>query len=118
MLSIETHPETKRVDVVYDGDVTKADYERIRPVLDEFIDEQGEVRLLVEIREFDDVGLQAIGEDLELTTRHLDDFEKVAFVADAGWQRSLVSMMDPVAPAEVRAFDRTERAAAEAWLDA
>lgn len=118
MLSIETHPDTKRVDILYDGEVTKSDYDRVRPVLDEFIAEQGDVRLLVEVRDLGDVGLQAIGEDLELTTRHLGDFEKIAFVSDADWQRSLTAMVAPVSPADVRGFERTERAAAAAWLDA
>ena len=118
MLALDTHPETRRADVVVDGEVTKADYERVEPELDAFIAEHSPVRLLVEIRSLEDVGLQAIGEDLGLTTRHLNDFDRIAFVSRSDWQRSLMAMIGPIAPADVRGYGPAERAVAEAWLDA
>ncbi len=118
MLRFVPTPGTDRAELVIEGDVTANDYERIRPALERFVRTHEKPRLLIEVQDLGDVGLQAIGEDLRLTTEHANDFAKVAFVSDASWQRALVSMMGPMSSADVRGFERGERTVAETWLQA
>ena len=104
-------------ELVIGGSVTAADYDRIRPEFEGFVDEHGTIRLLLELRELEDVGLRAVLEDLKLTTEHLRDFERIAVVTDRDWQGTLSTVFGALVPADVERFELSERGKAERWLN-
>lgn len=114
---IEFHPKRANVAAfVVAGEVTREEYDRVRPEFRSFMEEHGNVRLLLEVRELRDVGLRAVLEDLKLTTEYLRDFERVALVSDAKWHQAMADAFGAITPGDVETFDRNEQAKAEEWL--
>lgn len=105
-------------ELVIGGAVTAEDYERVRPEFEDFVEEHGSVRLLLEARDLEDVGIRAVLEDLKLTTEYLRDFDRVALVSDARWHQVLAEVFGVLTPGEVETYELSERSAAEAWLEA
>ena len=116
---IEFHPKRGNVATfVVGGEVTREEYDRVRPRFRSFVEEHGNVRLLLEVRDLKDVGIRAVLEDLELTTEHLRDFDRVALVSDADWHHTMADAFGAVTPGDVATFERSDRAEAEEWLEA
>ena len=114
---LDFRPQEDNVaELVIGGSITAADYDRIRPTFEAFVAEHGTVRLLLELRELEDVGVRAVLEDLKLTTEHLRDFERIAVVTDRDWQGTLSKMFGALMPAEVERFELSERGEAADWL--
>lgn len=115
---LEFTPQHDNVaELIIGGSITAADYDRIRPEFESFAEEHDGIRLLLEVRELDDVGIRAVLEDLKLTTEYLRDFERVAMVSDKAWHQTLAKTFGAVTPGEVKTFGLDDRSAAEAWLE-
>ncbi len=99
------------------GRLQAADYELIRPALESFIAEHGQVRILFDAEELEGWTPAAMWEDLKLGVHHVSDIDRIAFVVDGGWMEKLVSLSGVFTRAEVRTFHRNSLAEAEAWID-
>ena len=101
---------------IKDG-VTKEDYDKIKPLIEEKTSRYDKIRLYAELRELTDVGLGAIWEDLKIDINHYNDFARIAVVGPKDWKENLVNIAKQLVPAEVRYFDATEVNAAKAWIN-
>jgi len=96
--------------------VTKEDYEKISPIIDEKSRQYNKIKLYAELDGLSDVGLGAIWEDLKMDIKHYSDFERIAVVGPHDWKENLVSIARQLVPAEVRYYDASEVQAAKAWI--
>lgn len=97
------------------GRLEHADYERVVPELEEQL-KAGTRRVLLELNEFKGFTPTALVDELKFDLRHRKDFERIAVIGDSGFEDLGVRLIRPFFSGEVKIFDRSQRAAAEAWI--
>lgn len=99
------------------GKLTKNDYDAAMPEIEHEI-EQAErpLRMLIQLEDLQGWEIGALWEDLKFDARHYDDFGRIAVLGDSDVERWGTVLSKPFTGAEVKYFDRADRAAAEAWL--
>ena len=78
----------------------------------------GDVRVLIEIRDFDGLSAGALWEDLKMGIEHLRAWKRIALVTDVEWMSHMASMFGWMTPGEMKHFPLAERPAALAWVAA
>lgn len=116
MLEWTTYDAPNAARLAYRGKITGDDYQAVMPDLERFLDEHEDARLLIDLTDFEGIDARAVLDDLRLTTRHANDFARVAAVTDARWQDAMLALSEVFTAADVRTFDPAERRAAEDWL--
>ena len=103
-------------EIVVEGKLTEADFERAIAQMTADIEKHGKLRLLEEIRSFGGMDLMVLWKDAQFGLKHVNDFSHVAVVADAEWMRTIAAAAGNILSAEVKAFDRASIDAARNWL--
>ena len=98
------------------GKITNDDYDKISPLIDQKVAEEGKLNALFIIESIDSMSAKALWEDLKVDFKHANDFGKVAIVGDKKWEWALTQISKPFTSAEIRFFNKEERAEAEAWV--
>jgi len=78
--------------------------------------EQGEVRFLIEIPDFDGMTSGALKDDLTLGIKNFNSFKRVAVVSDIDWIHHLTALFGWMTPGEVKVFGNDDREAAVLWV--
>jgi hypothetical protein len=78
----------------------------------------GEVRMVIEIRDFDGLSAGALWEDLKMGVEHLRSWKRIALITDVQWMSHMASMFGWMTPGEMKHFALEERSAALAWVAA
>lgn len=98
------------------GTLTKADYARLNPWLDEQLTQHPHPALLVDMRDFHGWdGPGAMLEDARFGLAHREDLRRIAMVGERSWQSWLTTLFSPFMKAELRYFDRDQSDAAWRW---
>lgn len=98
------------------GKLEPSAYDGVSDEIDGYLAPLDDVRLLIDLREFDGwQGLGALGEHLALVRDHRRIPKKVALVGHAAWQKLAVRVISRFVHAEGRFFDG-DADAARAWL--
>ena len=108
--------DTNIVEISVEGKVTEADFDQVAAQLKSDIEKHGKLRILEEIRSFEGIDPIALWKDARFGLAHVNDFTHAAVVADAKWMRTLAEAIGSVLSAEVKAFERSQIAAAREWL--
>ena len=100
------------------GEIAKVDYEEVLiPLCEAAIKSHEKIRLLYwcgpDFKGFD---AGAMLEDTWFGTRHLGDFERIAFVSDHAWLRNSVALFASLMPAEIKVFKDASIDEAKAWI--
>jgi len=103
-------------EMIVEGKVTEADFDRVIKQMTADIEKHGKLRLLEEIRSFEGMDLMTLWKDAQFGLKHVNDFSHVAVVADAEWMRTIAAAAGNVLSAEVKAFDLSNIDAARNWL--
>lgn len=108
------------VAVTCEGQVTRADYERVLiPRVNEALARHGKVRLYYEIGSaFSGIDAGAVWEDTKIGLEHLSRWEKLALVTDVQWIRLAVGAFRFLMPGRLRIFDTSQTEEARAWIKA
>jgi hypothetical protein len=96
------------------GKLTRDDYARLGPELDQLVANRGRLRVLIRLEEFEGWTVGAAFEELRLDIRHRRDFERTAVVGDSTWEKIATRIAAPLFSGEVRYF--AEPGAAVLWL--
>ena len=110
--------QDRLVEVHVKGKIDREDYQHTMPELDRLIEQQGKIRLLVDMTGFDGWTVGALWEDLKFDARHFTDIERVAMVGEKKWQKNLSWFCRPFATAKIRYFDRGAMSEARDWAAA
>jgi len=114
-LQYKSNDENNIVEIVVEGKITEADFDRIIPQIKADLARHGKLKVLEEIRSFEGADPMAIWRDLQ-NARLAKDFTHGAIIADAKWIRTLTEAIGAVIPMEIKAFERSQLAAAREWL--
>jgi SpoIIAA-like len=99
------------------GKVTRSDYDTVLvPAVNEALKKGGRLRLYYETDGDFSIEPGAMWEDFKVGMEHLTRWERMAVVTDIDWIKHTMRFFSFMMPGELRAFPRSEAAAARAWL--
>ncbi len=98
------------------GKIGRPDYDRFVPQIEQRIAENGKLRLLVVMEDFHGLDAGALWQDLKFEWNHFDDFERIAFVADTSWEKTLATIKGLQNLATIRFFTPDQIEQARQWI--
>lgn len=116
MIEILTNDHDNTVAIRMSGELTTKDYEPVISLLENKIQNYGKLNLYCEVEDLEEVDAGAIWKDLKFDIKHFNDFERVAMVGDKQWLEWGAKFAKPFTAAEVKYFDKTEKALAMEWV--
>lgn len=118
MIRYEYQPENNYLEFSIKGKIAKKDFEGLAKDLGPIFDEMNEIRVMEVIEDFKGMEASALWEDIKFGFQHLGiirKMKKVALVVNETWIETLMKLMTPIIPGEVKIFKPEEMAAARAW---
>lgn len=98
------------------GRITRDDYRRFLPRLEEAIKEHGTIGVLVHIESLEGIELGALWEELKFDLKHCRHFDRLVLVGDKKWHERSMSLAGHLTPAEVRYFPSSDLDEAWEWI--
>jgi hypothetical protein len=115
-IELKENSENKLLEVIAGGKLSKEDYERFEPAVDELIKTSGKIKMLFIMRDFHGWELGAVWEDIKFATKHCRDIEKIAMVGEKSWEKWMATICKPFTMSTIKYFDAGEEQAARQWL--
>jgi hypothetical protein len=104
------------VEIQVTGKLTKEDYRRFVPRIDDMVRQHGKVRILFDMVDFHGWKAGALWEDVKFDMKHFTDIDRLAIVGDKQWEKGMAVFCRPFTSAKVRYFDRSRIEEARTWL--
>jgi len=104
------------VSVTLSGKLTRADYQRFVPALENYMKEHAKIRMLVRLADFHGWDAGALWEDIKFDMKHFSGLEKLAMVGDSKWEKWMASFCKPFTTAKIRYFDSSQEQEANDWI--
>ena len=98
------------------GKITKADYQKIIPIINEQLQTNNKIRWYFEMENFEGWDMKGLYEEVNFDIKHAKDLEKIAMVGEKKWTEWLSDLMKPFTSAEVKHFDPAQKEEAKAWI--
>lgn len=98
------------------GKLTREDYTRFLPEVERQVQKHGKIRILFEMHDFHGWSTGALWDDFKFDLKHFRDIERLAVIGEKKWQKGMATFCRPFTTAEVRYFDHSQSAVADAWL--
>jgi hypothetical protein len=93
------------------------DFLRIAPQIDSLINQQGQIRLLIDASEFSGWGnIAAFENHAEFIKRHQQKVERIAVITAHDWQHWLVGAVRIFLHPQVRAYETNHEGVALQWI--
>lgn len=93
------------------GVISKADYDILVPRVESAVEEHGDIRLFLDVRDLRWEKVDAWGKDLNFGKTYRKRIAKMAFVGDKKWEQHLVALAQPFYAREIESFESDE----DAW---
>lgn len=116
MLNYTVDEQAGVVDLLVDGEVTRADYEALIPVLEAQIAKHGKLRVVETVRKLGPIDWSLWWEDLKWVVQHRDKMARAAVVTDHGWIGPITRASAALFSGEMRVFPESQAEAARAWV--
>ncbi|MBN1360448.1 MAG: STAS/SEC14 domain-containing protein [Sedimentisphaerales bacterium] len=119
-MAVEIQKESggKLMTVRVSGKLTKEDYDRFVPEIEQAIERFGKIRFLLEMRDFHGWQAAALWEDIKFDAKHFADIERLALVGDKKWEKGMGTFCEPFTTAKIKYFDLTQVEQAREWITA
>jgi hypothetical protein len=114
MLSTMERSTDKILGYTISGDMTKADFQTLVPVLSSVIAAQGSVSVLFDLTGFEREKLTALGSDVDFGQQFQGKIDKIALVGDKKWEHHITKLAQPLDAKESKFFETDDDA--WAWL--
>ncbi len=115
-IALREEEEGRILQLIVRGKLTAADYDIFVPELESAIEEHGKVSLLVDLEDFQGWSAGAMWQDTRFDARHWNDIERLAVVGEGKLEKGMTMFAKPFTTAEVKFFERNDRARALRWL--
>jgi hypothetical protein len=99
------------------GKLTKEDYERFVPEVEQRIKQQGKVRMLVQMHDFHGWTAGALWQDIKFDLKHFTHIERLALVGERKWEAGMTVFCKPFTTATIRYFDAARFDEALKWVE-
>jgi SpoIIAA-like len=117
-VAIEKEADGKILLVCVSDKLTRDDYRRFVPEIEEQVMRHGRIRIMFEMRDFHGWTVGAMWEDVKFDVKHFSDIERLAIVGEKAWERGMAAFCRPFTRAKMRYFHRNESGEAWRWLEA
>jgi hypothetical protein len=98
------------------GRITKEDYQALGPEVEALVEQEGNIRLLLDMEEFEWEEVNAWGEDLKFGREFRKKIDKLAIVGNKRWEKWIAAVADPFYAREAEFFKTDDSDAAWSWL--
>ncbi|MFN2125925.1 MAG: STAS/SEC14 domain-containing protein [Candidatus Promineifilaceae bacterium] len=98
------------------GTIDKSDYESLDAEVQSLLDQNDQIKMLLDMTEFKGEKASAWGKDLNFGKRFHKKIAKMAIVGDKEWEKWLTKLVDPFYAEEGKYFPVEDSAKAWAWL--
>lgn len=115
------YPEHKIAELVIDGKVTHEEFNNIAIQLEGFIEKQGDIKLLEEIRTLKGFDASMVWEGIKFdikNLKHIRHISHCAIVSDIGWLSPISKAAGAFISCKIRTFTLDQINEARAWLQA
>lgn len=111
-------PETKGHIIVIriKESLTSQDHKTLLPYLKKRTEENGKIRLLIELQDFEGVEFLGLLKMLSYLLKHGKHIEKKAIITDEEWISRWTSLLSPLSKAKIRCFSTTKDEEAREWV--
>jgi hypothetical protein len=116
MLEFHQIPDTNIIEFTIEGELTRADYDRLVDRMDAMIRAHGKIRMIEIIKRIGHVEASAMWKDLKWGSSHMKHFSHVAVVADQKWIEWMVAPIRMFVHAEIEVFHLDELEEARRWI--
>ena len=105
-MSVNFHQDesNRLVTLRLSGKVSRSEFLTYSSLIDGVIAEHGKLRLLLVLQDFHGLAAAAFFEDLRFEFRHRADLERVAVVAEKGWQKGLAKFFGALNHGTLKVF--------------
>ncbi len=100
------------------GKLTPADYQRLTIEFETLVEEEGKVRLLLMLDEFQEAELTALWDDFKFGAAYNKNIDRLALVGDNQWEAWLAAVSSPFFTGKTKYFHSDNRRQAWEWLRA
>lgn len=113
MINIDKPNENNVLTATASGKLTKEDYTRLLPELENLLKEYGTLRFYIRLENFSGFEMGALWEDIKFDIKHQQLYGKTAIVGDSKWEEWITKFFSLFFDAEMKFFyeDQVE----EAW---
>lgn len=98
------------------GVITASDYLKLEPEVRDLVEKEGNVRMLIDLTEFQWEKLEAWLQDLEFGYEFHNKIQKMAIVGDKTWEKWMTHPAKPFYARNVKFFHSSDISKAWAWL--
>lgn len=98
------------------GTVTKSDYEVMVPEVQALVEQEGSIKVLLDMTDFKWEKVSAWGSDFRFGRDYHKKIEKMAIVGDKTWEKWLTKVAEPFYAEEAEYFSSGDSEAAWNWL--
>jgi hypothetical protein len=115
-IEVDTKKITQEVLIVKAKDkLTKSDYEIFVPKIEKMI-ENGKIRILFKLKDFDGWTTSAAWEDTKFGIKHYNDIERLAIVGEKRLEKGMAIFCKAFTTAKVKFFETKDSDKAENWI--
>jgi SpoIIAA-like len=115
-LQLETQVAPPTVEVHLTGKLTKEDYTRFVPRVEQMIKKHGKVRVLMELNDFHGWTTGALWEDFKFDLKHFNDIDRLAIIGEKKWEKGMATFCRPFTTAKIRYFTHDQAEEARRWV--
>jgi len=116
-IELAKESDVKVLNVKVSEKLTREDYQKFVPEVEQLIEKFGKIRVLFEMHDFHGWDAAALWEDVKFDARHFSDIERLAFVGDKAWEKGMSVFCRPFTTAKIRYFEPEQRQEAIEWLE-
>ena len=116
MLSYTVDDDAGVIDLIVDGEITRADYETLVPILEGQIAKHGALRVVETVRKVGPVDWSLWWQDLKWVVGHRGKLARCAVITDHGWIGPITRAATALFSGEMRVFREAEAGQARAWV--
>jgi hypothetical protein len=116
MLNCTVDEDAGVIDLIADGEITRADYDALIPVLDAQIARHGKLRVVETVRKLGPINWPLWRRDVTWVADHRDTVARAAVITDHGWIGPTARVAAALFAGEVRVFPENQGGAARAWV--
>jgi hypothetical protein len=98
------------------GKLGRYEYERLCPLFEQLVREEGPLRVLCDLSNFHGWTTLGAWEELKFDFQHFDDIDRLALVGNKQWHQFWAQLCHALTTAEVRYFRSDELEPARLWL--
>jgi hypothetical protein len=117
-IQLDITPVGRIVTLKFKQSLEKADYDEFVPQIETIMQKGDNIRLLVELHDFEGWTAGALWEDTKFAARHFNDIDRLAVVGDKQWENGVTVFVKPFTNAQIRFFSHEEIDAAQRWIRA